>query len=82
MPKRFNKKYREIPKLDLHGLKHSEVPLLVENFIMKYQNDLPLEIITGNSDNMKSIVVSTLKEYNFNYSVGDYYNRGYITVLN
>ena len=82
MPKRFNQKYQSTPKLDLHGLKHGDVSILVENFIMKYQYDLPIQIITGNSNNMKSIVINTLKEYNFNYLVGDYYNLGYITVLN
>lgn len=82
MAKRFHKKYKSTPKLDLHGVKHGEVSIIVENFILKQQYDLPALIITGNSMIMKKIVINVLKEYNFNYSEGDLYNRGYITVLN
>jgi hypothetical protein len=39
-------------KLDLHGVRHGEVDLIVENFILMNQNDLPLEIICGNSERM------------------------------
>ena len=35
-------------KLDLHGVRHSEVDRLVENFVLL--NNPPLEIITGHSD--------------------------------
>ena len=81
MAKRFHKKYQQTPTLDLHGLKHQEVSNIVENFILEKQYDLPVLIITGNSIRMKKIVINVLKEYNFNYSEGDLYNRGYITVL-
>ncbi len=82
MVKRFNKKYELTPKLDLHGVKHSEASILVEDFVLANQENLPLQIITGNSDKMKNIVIRILKSYNFNYLDGDYYNRGYINVLN
>tara|TARA_B100000683_G_C12172229_1_gene424826 strand:+ start:356 stop:604 length:249 start_codon:yes stop_codon:yes gene_type:complete len=82
MAKRFHEKYQQTPKLDLHGLKHREVFSIVEDFILEKQYDLPALIITGNSIRMKTIVINVLKEYNFNYSEGDLYNRGYITVLN
>ena len=82
MAKRFHEKYQQTPKLDLHGLKHREVFSIVEDFILEKQYDLPALIITGNSIRMKTIVINFLKEYNFNYSEGDLYNRGYITVLN
>jgi hypothetical protein len=43
-------------KLDLHGIPHSEVDLLVENFIYMNQGEMPLEIICGNSDKMIKLV--------------------------
>ena len=82
MAKRLKTKYHSIPSLDLHGIKHIDVPRLVENYIFKYQYSCPLKIITGNSDKMKKIVITTLKLHGFNYQEGDYYNRGYIHVLN
>ncbi len=39
-------------KLDLHGKRHYEVDLLVENFILLNQNELPLTIVCGNSNKM------------------------------
>ena len=82
MTKRLYQKNHDAMELDLHGLKHSEVYVLAEDFILNNQASLPLKIITGNSDNMKSIVIEVIKKHNFNYSDGDYYNRGYILVLN
>tara|TARA_B100002052_G_scaffold265136_1_gene261476 strand:+ start:774 stop:1022 length:249 start_codon:yes stop_codon:yes gene_type:complete len=82
MVKRLKKKYHSIPSLDLHGIKHVDVTILVENYIFKHQDACPLKIITGNSDKMKKIVINTLKLHGFNYQEGDYYNRGYIHVLN
>ena len=45
-------------KLDLHGIRHGEVDLLVENFILMNQGELPLEIICGNSGKMIQLVHS------------------------
>ena len=39
-------------KLDLHGVRHHEVDLKVENFILLNQDQLPLTIICGNSQRM------------------------------
>ena len=82
MPKRFKHQYSRTPPLDLHGLKYTEVYQLVENYVLINQHNCPLKIITGNSDKMKSIVTDVLKTHGFKYSAGDYYNRGYIDVLN
>ena len=82
MPKRFQQKYQPPIELDLHGLKHGDVYVLVEDFILQNQAALPLRVITGNSEKMKSIVIDVVQKHNFNYSDGDYYNRGYILVLN
>ena len=82
MIKRFQKKNIACPKLDLHGVKHDAVSDLVEDFILINQYNLPLKIITGNSNAMKNIVINVLKKHNFTYLDGDYYNRGYINILN
>ena len=48
-------------KLDLHGRRHYEVDRLVENFILMNQDQLPLNIICGNSQPMIDIVMSVVK---------------------
>ena len=67
--------------LDLHGVTHADAFIMVENYVMDYQNELPLKIITGNSDQMKSIVIQCLKSHNFKFHIGDEFNKGYIVVL-
>ncbi len=51
--------------LDLHGVRHAEVSRKIDSFIgehlMKGSNEV--EIIIGNSENMKRIVDSTLEDY-------------------
>jgi len=42
--------------LDLHGVRHSEVDRLVENFIYLNQYSMPLKIICGNSNTMIRLV--------------------------
>ena len=44
--------------LDLHGIRHSDVDRLVENFVLL--NDAPLTIMCGNSDKMIKLVRNTL----------------------
>ena len=49
-------------KLDLHGKRHHVVDRIVENFIIDIynKNELPTEIITGNSQKMRDIVETVL----------------------
>ena len=42
--------------LDLHGYRHHEVDVAVENFIYLNQDEMPLTIICGNSEKMLSLV--------------------------
>ena len=75
----------EIPKLDLHRVRHEEVEHLVIRFIESHWNSgvEELEIITGNSESMKVIVSDILDDYNLDYSFGrkfDLNNRGYIVI--
>lgn len=66
-------------RLDLHGIKHRDVEVLVEEFVLL--NKPPLTIITGNSNEMKKIVLMVLDRHDFKYMDGNLWNRGSITVL-
>jgi len=66
-------------QLDLHGKRHEEVDRLVENFILL--NDLPLEIITGNSDIMMRIVEEVCDRHNFKYNQHWFTGSGSIVIL-
>jgi len=52
-------------ELDLHGVKHEDVPKKVEEYI--YSNQVPYSIVTGNSARMKEIVIEVLKKYDMEY---------------
>lgn len=58
-----------IDKLDLHGVKHQDVRAMVIRFVEKYwDTGTEIEIITGHSERMKSIVKDVLDEYKLEYS--------------
>lgn len=71
----------KVPSLDLHGVIHSEVHLILENYVLCRQAYLPLKIITGNSEKMKKLVVDFLNNYKFKFIMGDKFNKGFIVVL-
>ena len=52
-------------EIDLHRVKHEEAKTLIENYIL--QKSLPIRIITGHSNRMREIVVSTLIEHGYEY---------------
>lgn len=55
-------------KLDLHGIKHQDVRSMAIRFVEKYwDTDTEVEIITGHSERMKSIVKEVLDEYKLEY---------------
>lgn len=61
----------DIVKLDLHGTRHADVERKVIRLIeAHWGQNVELEIITGHSNKMKSIVCSVLDEYKLAYSVG------------
>lgn len=66
--------------LDLHGIKHKEVSIKVENFILNYQDHLPLKIITGNSIRMKVLCFEVLERHDFGYYVPST-NLGEINII-
>jgi hypothetical protein len=65
--------------LDLHGIRHGEVARLVENFL--YSNDMPVEIITGQSLKMKKIVSGVAKDFDLETINLNMHNTGRLTVI-
>ena len=53
--------------LDLHGVRHHEVKIMVEDFVLNNQEQLPLVIICGNSSKMIELVTETLSDINVNF---------------
>tara|TARA_Y100001938_G_C7957190_1_gene362331 strand:+ start:277 stop:480 length:204 start_codon:yes stop_codon:yes gene_type:complete len=65
-----------IKELDLHGVRHSEVDCKVENFILLEEK--PIRIITGNSDEMRRLVINVLERHRMNYWS---FKPGQLTIL-
>jgi len=59
---------RGITHLDLHGERHFDVTLMVLDFVLQYQKEIPLIIICGNSNQMIKIVTEELKKNTIKYS--------------
>ena len=68
-------------KLDLHGIRHHEVNVMVEDFIYDNQYNLPLVIICGNSSRMKELVLEVLNRLDCEYIDGKGSDYGRITVI-
>lgn len=80
--KRKNRIKNEIRlKLDLHGYTYAESKILVEDFVLNKQFELPIDIITGNSIKMKKLVKQVLDQLEFKYIEGDFFNQGYIKII-
>ena len=60
-------------KLDLHGFKHEDVPREVIHFVEdSWDCGDEIEVTTGHSGRMKSIVIEVLEEYKLEYEAGFY----------
>ena len=68
-------------KLDLHGVKHHEVDLMVENFIFLNQEEIPLTIICGGSSKMVELVKKVLDRIGSEYLEGKGLDFGRVTVI-
>jgi len=66
----------KLPELDLHGIYHIEVETLVNKFLEDNQDNLPVLIITGNSDKMKAIVREVVESRNLEMRIKSHYNLG------
>jgi len=67
-------------ELDLHGYYHYQVPTEVQNFVFLYSKELPIKIIVGRSEMMRSIVETTLESCDFKYDI-PVHNPGEIIIL-
>lgn len=67
-------------ELDLHGYVYHEVSSEVLNFVFLNSNELPVRIIVGKSEKMRTLVESILNENNFQYHIPPH-NVGEIIVL-
>ena len=59
---------RGITHLDLHGERHFDVAPKILDFVFQYQNEIPLIIICGNSNQMIKIVTKELEKNTIKYS--------------
>jgi len=62
-------------QLDLHGVRHHEVELLVENWVLMNQDSVPLTVICGNSQRMIDLVMAVLREIDCETVAMDQYGR-------
>tara|TARA_Y100000022_G_scaffold149727_1_gene131450 strand:- start:95 stop:319 length:225 start_codon:yes stop_codon:yes gene_type:complete len=66
--------------LDLHGVRHADVKIEVQDFLYLNQDDCPILIICGNSQKMISLVEEVLLEIKSNFEIGLGKNYGTIMV--
>lgn len=68
-------------EIDLHGLKHEDVPRTLDGFLWQNMQKKIKEVrvITGNSDEMKRIVRETISDYGFT-SEEEYFNAGALII--
>ena len=65
--------------LDLHGIRHSKVDEKTRRFLNFA--DLPCQIITGNSFEMRQIVRKVVMEYGWSCYEKDSYNYGTLVIM-
>ena len=64
--------------LDLHGVRHHQADEITRSFLNFI--DLPCQIITGNSEQMKQIVINVVREYEWFCRERDSYNYGTLVI--
>jgi hypothetical protein len=55
-------------ELDLHGVRHSDVDRVVENFVYINQGSVPLTVICGNSIRMLALAKETVNRIGCEYT--------------
>ena len=60
-------KEKGILHLDLHGISHIDAEIEVQDFCLRYQDQLPLNIICGNSAQMIKIAKNALQILNIGF---------------
>ena len=69
-------------KLDLHGIKHRNASNIADTFIRQNKNNLPVEIITGNSLDMQNIIKRIVKSYGMRMKPKSHINLGSYIINN
>ena len=69
-------------KIDLHGIKHRNATIIVDTFIRQNKNNLPVEIITGNSLDMQNIIRKIVKLYELRMEPKSHFNLGSYIINN
>ena len=62
--------------LDLHGSSHEEAKILIEEFIIKNIDELPLEVITGNSVDMLGVLKGLVTKHELKLIPSNSFNMG------
>ena len=70
----------KLKTFDLHGIKHADVKIEVENYLYLNQEDCPILIICGNSQKMISLVEEILIKIKSSFEIGSGNNYGTIMV--
>lgn len=69
--RRFESCWVHMEKLDLHGVRHTDVRREVIHFVEdNWGTDWWVEIVTGHSQKMRDCVVEVLDEYGLKYHIG------------
>jgi len=68
--------------LDLHGKSYEDAKILSEIFVENNIDSLPIQIITGNSNKMKKIVLEIIQKYDLNTYPKTDYNLGCLVINN
>lgn len=76
--RRRKKKIILTQDLDLHGIKHRDVEIIVEEHILLHKP--PFKIITGHSNKMKDLTISVLEKHEYKFQDGLLHNMGCILV--
>ena len=66
--------------LDLHGLSYEQAKTQATVFIENNLNNLPIQIITGNSVDMKKIVEEIISSHNLKSYPKTHYNLGCLVI--
>ena len=69
---------KDIPTYDCHNKSHFQVKDEFENWLLL--NNVPMDVITGNSEEMKKIVIDILLKHDYGFFISQY-NQGSIKVI-
>jgi len=66
----------DFPTLDLHGIRHENAEILIEDFILKSIDDLPIAIVTGHSDHYREVLKQLVEKWELKMHPQWWWNQG------